>query len=90
MRRASPTAGRFTWPFSRQERQTDIWVSSGRRYTCFPPDIAEVRVVEIEGLDLQADGGTHVANTREVGQMRIADPESKDRVNKRIEIALEY
>jgi misacylated tRNA(Ala) deacylase len=45
--------------------------------------------VEIVGLDLQADGGTHVANTREVGPIRIADYKSKGRINKRIAIALE-
>ncbi len=53
-----------------------------------PPGIPEVRTVEIEGLDLQADGGTHVANTREVGQIRIVDYKSKGKINKRIEIAL--
>jgi len=54
-----------------------------------PEYIKEVRVVEIEGLDLQADGGTHVANTSEVGQLRIADYKSKGRINKRLVVALE-
>jgi misacylated tRNA(Ala) deacylase len=54
-----------------------------------PPDIAEVRTVEIEGLDLQADGGTHVANTREVGTIRVTGYKSKGRINKRIELALD-
>jgi misacylated tRNA(Ala) deacylase len=54
-----------------------------------PPQIQEVRIVEIEGLDLQADGGTHVANTREVGRIRISGYKSKGRINKRIELALE-
>ena len=36
-----------------------------------PPGIEEIRTIEIVGLDLQADGGTHVANTREVGQIRV-------------------
>jgi misacylated tRNA(Ala) deacylase len=54
-----------------------------------PESIREVRVVEIEGLDLQADGGTHVANTREVGQIRVVGHESKGRINKRLRIALE-
>ncbi|HYN87814.1 MAG TPA: hypothetical protein VER55_04765, partial [Ardenticatenaceae bacterium] len=54
-----------------------------------PEGIASVRVVAIEGLDLQADGGTHVANTREVGPIRVVDYKSKGRINKRIEIALE-
>jgi misacylated tRNA(Ala) deacylase len=49
-----------------------------------PPRISEVRVVEIDGLDLQADGGTHVKNTSEVGKIRIADYKSKGRENKRI------
>jgi misacylated tRNA(Ala) deacylase len=54
-----------------------------------PPSIKEVRTVEIVGLDLQADGGTHVANTGEVGRIRIVDYKSKGKINKRIMIALE-
>ncbi len=54
-----------------------------------PPGIAEVRTIEIVGLDLQADGGTHVANTREVGSIRVTGYESKGRINKRIRIVLE-
>ena len=53
-----------------------------------PTGIAEVRVVEIEGLDLQADGGTHVANTREVGYITIAGYESKGKINKRVRVEL--
>ncbi len=53
-----------------------------------PPGITEVRTVEIVGLDLQADGGTHVANTREVGPIRVTGYESKGRINKRIRIEL--
>jgi misacylated tRNA(Ala) deacylase len=51
-----------------------------------PPGISEVRTIEIVGLDLQADGGTHVANTSEVGQIRVTGYESKGRINKRIRI----
>ncbi|MGC8676324.1 MAG: alanyl-tRNA editing protein [Candidatus Micrarchaeia archaeon] len=47
-----------------------------------------VRVVEIEGLDMQADGGTHVANTKEVGEMRLLKFENKGSHNKRVEITL--
>jgi misacylated tRNA(Ala) deacylase len=54
-----------------------------------PPQIQEVRTVEIVGLDLQADGGTHVANTREVGLVRVVDYKSKGAINKRIYIELE-
>ena len=53
-----------------------------------PPQIAQVRVVEIEGLDLQADGGTHVANTSKVGALRIVDYKSKGRINKRLVVEL--
>jgi misacylated tRNA(Ala) deacylase len=54
-----------------------------------PPQIQEVRTVEIVDLDLQADGGTHVANTREVGRVRVADYKSKGAINKRIYIELD-
>jgi misacylated tRNA(Ala) deacylase len=53
-----------------------------------PPGIEEIRTIEIVGLDLQADGGTHVANTREVGRIRVTGYESKGRINKRIRIEL--
>jgi misacylated tRNA(Ala) deacylase len=51
-----------------------------------PEGILEVRTVEIVGLDLQADGGTHVANTCEVGRIRVTDYKSKGAINKRIYI----
>src|SRR5258706_14899138 len=54
-----------------------------------PPGIQEVRVVNIEGIDQQADGGTHVANTSEVGRVRITKSENKGRINKRLEIVVE-
>lgn len=53
-----------------------------------PEGIAEVRTVEIVGLDLQADGGTHVANTSEVGRIRVVDYKSKGKINKRIELEI--
>ena len=53
-----------------------------------PEGIEEIRTIEIVGLDLQADGGTHVANTREVGGIRVTGYESKGRINKRIRIEL--
>ncbi|MDJ0756040.1 MAG: alanyl-tRNA editing protein [Ardenticatenaceae bacterium] len=54
-----------------------------------PAGISEVRTVEIEGLDLQADGGTHVANTREVGPLRVTNYKSKGKINKRIYLELD-
>jgi len=53
-----------------------------------PERVKVIRIVEIEGLDTQADGGTHVANTREVGEMEITGHKSKGRQNKRIEFVL--
>jgi len=54
-----------------------------------PEGITEIRTIEIVGLDLQADGGTHVSNTREVGHIRIADYKSKGKINKRLEVVIE-
>ena len=54
-----------------------------------PEGIREIRIVELKGLDLQADGGTHVSNTREVGRIRVTDYRSKGRINKRIYVELE-
>ncbi len=51
-----------------------------------PEGILEVRTVEIVGLDLQADGGTHVGNTSEIGRIKVADYKSKGAINKRIYI----
>lgn len=59
------------------------------RINLLPSQITQVRVVEIAGLDLQADGGTHVTNTREVGHIRVVKHESKGRINKRLRIAVE-
>ena len=53
-----------------------------------PPEMQEVRIVEIVGLDLQADGGTHVRHTKEVGGIQITKTENKGRINKRLEIQL--
>ncbi len=54
-----------------------------------PEGISEVRTIEIVGLDLQADGGTHVARTSEIGQVRVTGYESKGRINKRIRIEVD-
>lgn len=54
-----------------------------------PDSVTEIRTIDIEGLDLQADGGIHVSNTREVGSIRVVKHESKGRINKRLRIALD-
>ncbi len=53
-----------------------------------PERVKTIRIVEIEGIDTQADGGTHVANTREAGEMEITGHKSKGRQNKRVEFVL--
>jgi misacylated tRNA(Ala) deacylase len=53
-----------------------------------PRSIDPLRVIDIVGLDRQADGGTHVAATGEVGRVRVIKAESKGRSNKRVRIAL--
>jgi misacylated tRNA(Ala) deacylase len=54
-----------------------------------PDSLKDIRTIEIEGLDLQADGGTHVVNTSEVGKITISKYKSKGKINKRIEISLD-
>jgi misacylated tRNA(Ala) deacylase len=54
-----------------------------------PPNIAEIRIIDIEDVDLQADGGVHVNSTAEIGRIRITKTENKGKINKRLEIVLE-
>ncbi len=53
-----------------------------------PRHLKEIRIVEIIGLDMQADGGTHVANTKEIGKFKIVGHKSKGRINKRLHIEI--
>lgn len=50
----------------------------------FPPDLPVLRIVEIVGLDRQADGGTHVRNLREIGKVELVKTENKGKNNRRI------
>lgn len=54
-----------------------------------PPDIEVVRIVDISGLDVQADGGTHVASTQHIGRMRVVKVENKGKGFRRIRLALD-
>jgi misacylated tRNA(Ala) deacylase len=56
------------------------------KVSLIPESVPEIRVVDIVGLDKQADGGTHVASTGEVGRIRVVKTESKGKGNKRIRI----
>jgi len=54
----------------------------------FPPEIARLRIVEIEGVDRQADGGTHVKNLKEVGRIEFLKAENKGKNNRRVYFSL--
>jgi misacylated tRNA(Ala) deacylase len=54
-----------------------------------PREIDPLRIIDIVGLDKQADGGTHVMSTAEVGRVRVVGTESKGRDNKRVRIRVE-
>ena len=53
-----------------------------------PESVKEIRVVDIVGLDKQADGGTHVRSTAEVGRLRVLKLESKGKGNKRVRVEI--
>ena len=53
-----------------------------------PEDVKEVRIVDIVGLDQQADGGTHVATTRQIGKVSVVKVESKGKANRRVRVRL--
>lgn len=59
------------------------------KVSLIPEHVDPIRVVDIEGLDRQADGGTHVADTAEVGRVRVVKTESKGKGNKRMRIELD-
>ena len=58
------------------------------KVSLIPESVTEIRVVDIVGLDKQADGGTHVASTREVGTFRVVKMENKGKGNKRIRVEI--
>ena len=52
------------------------------------PQVQEIRVIDLDGLDKQADGGTHVASTRQIGELRIVKVENKGKGFRRVRISL--
>ena len=59
------------------------------KVSLIPESVDPIRVIDITGIDKQADGGTHVASSGEVGRVRVVKTESKGKANKRIRIQLE-
>jgi misacylated tRNA(Ala) deacylase len=53
-----------------------------------PPDLDEVRIVDIVGLDTQADGGTHVASTKQIGRLEVVKVENKGKGFRRLRVRL--
>ena len=53
-----------------------------------PPEVEDIRVIDVDGLDKQADGGTHVASTRQIGEVRIVKVENKGKGFRRVRISL--
>jgi Ser-tRNA(Ala) deacylase AlaX len=72
---------------SRQEFEQADLVRLARNLV--PSGLQRIRVIEIEGFDAQADSGTHVADTREIGRLVITKTDNKGKINRRMEIALE-
>jgi misacylated tRNA(Ala) deacylase len=60
----------------------DIVRTQGR----VPPETERMRIVDIVGLDVQADGGTHVASTRQIGRVQVTKVDNKGRENRRVRI----
>ena len=58
------------------------------KVSLIPDTVREIRIVDIVGLDKQADGGTHVRSTKEVGTFRVVKTESKGKANKRLRVAI--
>lgn len=75
------------YELSREEALSNPALIRTRRER-IPERVNTVRIVEIEGIDAQADGGTHVSNTSEVGTLEVTGHKSKGRGNKRVEFVL--
>ena len=75
--------------FLTREQANQVPALIRTKINLLPEAISEIRTIDISGLDLQADGGTHVKNTSEVGFIIVTGHESKGRINKRLRIALD-
>jgi misacylated tRNA(Ala) deacylase len=72
---------------TREEAMADAAVMRTAQ-NLIPPEVQEIRVIDVDGLDKQADGGTHVASTRHIGEVRIVKVESKGKGFRRVRISL--
>ena len=83
----------------RAEREIRVFFTESReeleslirtKTNLIPDGVERIRIVDIDGLDRQADGGTHCANTRETGTIRITGFENKGKSNKRIKVEISH
>ena len=86
--------GRFIWPGFGENSRVLKWIFERCEGSAEAVDTAIGQLpghgaLDIGGLDVQADGGTHVASTAEVGRIRIVGHESKGRINKRLRLMIE-
>jgi misacylated tRNA(Ala) deacylase len=72
---------------SREEALADTDVMRTAQFL-LPDEVEQVRIIDIAGLDAQADSGTHVASTRQIGEVRIAKVENKGKGFRRVRVAL--
>ncbi len=72
---------------SREEAMADPDVMRTAQ-NLIPPEVQEIRVIDVDGLDKQADSGTHVASTRQIGEVRIAKIENKGKGFRRVRLSL--
>jgi misacylated tRNA(Ala) deacylase len=72
---------------SRDEAMADPDVMRTAQYL-IPDDVSEIRIIDVDGLDRQADGGTHVASTRQIGEVRIVKVENKGKGFRRVRVSL--
>ena len=82
-------SGEVRMDFELERMSADFAEEVEAKINLLPANIREVRTIDIQGLDVQADGGTHVNNTTEVGRIRVVGHESKGRINQRLRIALD-
>jgi misacylated tRNA(Ala) deacylase len=83
---ARPVEVTFLTPEQAADPNTGLLIRT--KVNLIPESVPEIRVVEIEGLDKQADGGTHVRRTDEVGRIVVLKTESKGKANKRIRLQI--
>ena len=69
-------------------RVLEIGAGTGLNLQHYPPEVEEIRVIDVDGVDKQADAGTHVASTRQIGEVRIVKVENKGRGFRRVRISL--